>query len=188
MHSPSDAVWPALALMDVNSNLEPEQALRLVNMHKDIELNDPLVQTLDFYELREYLNNRSRAPVKRQATGFVDSVAKSVKQSQKQTAPQAKKSEVPAVQAPAKKARACRKLSLNCLQLWVSRELPCKFCKRIINKPCAQCNLDIAASSCSLFYQCGHFMHKNCVAASHIQSNRCPECLKSSKAPPTQLN
>jgi hypothetical protein len=177
-----------LELLEFNSKLLASQANQLMERHKDIDLNDPSVQTLGFDDLRAYLENRSKAPVKRQGAALVDIVAKSVKASQEQAAPQAKKSEVPAVQAAAKNSRACRKLSLNCLQLWISRELPCKFCKKKIIDPCTQCNQDIAASSSSLFYQCGHFVHKSCVAASHIQQNRCPQCLKASKSPPTQLN
>jgi hypothetical protein len=175
-------------LMEVNTELLACQAKELIERHNDIDLTDSSVQTMSFKDLRVYLDNRKLATLKRSGWSLTEVIAKSVKTKENASAPQPKPPAALPGKEVAKKARACRKLSLNCVQLWVSRELPCKSCKMKVIEPCIQCNQDIAASSCLLFYECSHLMHKNCVAASHYRENRCPECWKSFKSPPTQLN
>jgi hypothetical protein len=185
---PGTIATSPLELMEFNSNLLASQANQLIEKHKDIDLTDISVQRMSFDDLRVYLDNLNKAPVKRSGWSLTEVLAKSVKAKENDAAPQSKPPIPLPAKEPAKSTRACKKLSADCLQLWVSRELPCKFCKKKIIEPCPQCNQDIAASSCLLLYECRHLVHKNCVAVSHIQLNRCPQCLKTFNTPPTQLN
>jgi len=199
-------------LMEVNLKLKAFQANLLFNEFKGIDLSEPEVHRLDFDTLRLYLQSRSKispskrssshlpletkiSPAKRPGETLHDVVVKTPKLKEGSNAPS--QTGTPILNPPPvikeqptifKRVRSCRKVSLDCLQKWVNRDLPCKFCKKKIFDPCTQCRQDIAASSVILFFECRHFMHKSCVASAHAKQKKCPQCLKPYKAPPVQLN
>jgi hypothetical protein len=168
------AVLP-VELMEVNPKLKAYQANQLLKEFSNIELSDPLLQVLDFEALRPHLDSRS--PKKRPAR-LEKQPVKVSKLSQDQTTSDRKP-------VPNTRFNTCRKLSLQCLAKWVSRDLPCRFCRKVINDPCSQCGEFFAASHCIVYYECSHFMHKWCVSTL-ANKDRCPECQHTSTA--VQLN
>jgi hypothetical protein len=160
-------------LMEANPKLKAYQANQLLKEFSHIELSDPLLQVLDFAALRTHLEGRS---LKKRAARLEKQPVKVSKLTQDQTTSD---------RLPNMRFSTCRQLSLQCLAKWVARDLPCRFCRRLINDPCVQCSEFFAASHCIVYYECSHFMHKWCVSTL-ANKDRCPQCQHTSTA--VQLN
>lgn len=170
-------------LMEGNLKLKMFQANALLKEFPEIDIGDPNFRKLNYDSLRIYLQNRGK-PSKRPAEPLSNPVIKKPKLKGTQSATET------IIEASANpiKVRSCRKLSLDCLQKWVKRKLPCRFCKKKIYEPCSLCKKDIAASNSIMFFECRHFMHKTCVVKAHLKEKKCSQCLKAYKSAPIRLN